>query len=53
VDRVCDEGVPPLRGTVICPVLADLVVLAVAVLLSEKRIVPKWFRAPSFPSSLW
>jgi hypothetical protein len=44
---------PLLRGTAICPVFANLVGFVVAFLLSEKRIVPTWFRAPSFPSLLW
>jgi hypothetical protein len=44
---------PPHRGTSICPVFADRIVFAVPVLLSKKRILPTWFLAPSFPSSLW
>jgi hypothetical protein len=42
----------PLMGTVIWPVLADWDVFAVAVLLSENKIDPTWFLAPSCPSLL-
>jgi hypothetical protein len=44
---------PPRRGTVICQVLANLVVFAVAVLLLVNKIDLTWFRARSFPSLLW
>jgi hypothetical protein len=50
--RVGDEGVAPLRGTSICPVFANRVVFAVAVLLSEKWSLLTWFEAPFLPSSL-
>jgi hypothetical protein len=50
---MCDEGVTPLRGTVIWPVLANRVFLAVSVLLSSNKRQPTWFLAPSFPSALW
>jgi hypothetical protein len=50
---VCDEGVAPLRGTSTSPVFADRVVFARLFLLSEKRNLPTWFRAPFPPSSLW
>jgi hypothetical protein len=43
---------PPVIGTSTCPVLADRVVFDVAVLLSEKMILPTWFGEPSLPSSL-
>jgi hypothetical protein len=51
--RVWDEGVAPLSGTVIWPVLADRVVFDVAVLLSVNRMEPTWFLEPSCPSLLW
>jgi hypothetical protein len=44
---------PPLGGTVIWPVLADRVFLAVSVLLSLNMRQLTWFLAPSFPSLLW
>jgi hypothetical protein len=43
---------PPLRETSTCPVFADCVVFEVAVLLSEKMILPTWFWEPSLPSLL-